>query len=138
MRPTILLVEPNAYVRHLLRHMIEDAGGDVEDAPDGATAIRYLSTNPRPDAIVVDPELPPPWNGTMVMNQVRFHPSWLSIPMIACSTKHERNDILRAKKLGAVGFVAKPNVRKEVLIPMLAKVLKRDRQLAEARAATGS
>ncbi len=53
----ILVIEDEAQMRKLLRQVLEDAGYEVEDAPDGLEGIRLYRENPA-DLIITDMIMP--------------------------------------------------------------------------------
>jgi CheY-like chemotaxis protein len=54
----ILVVDDEPDVRLLARVVLTQAGYDVEECLDGATALARILTDPRPDAVVLDVRMP--------------------------------------------------------------------------------
>lgn len=63
---TVLIADDDAETRHALRALLEDAGYDVLEAPDGATALGVLESSPRPLVALLDYRMPTV-NGTGVV-----------------------------------------------------------------------
>ncbi len=53
----ILVIEDEAQMRKLLRQVLEDAGYEVEEAPDGLEGVRLYRENPA-DLIITDMIMP--------------------------------------------------------------------------------
>jgi CheY-like chemotaxis protein len=63
---TVLIVDDNETIRHLVRHMFESAGFICEECKDGAEAVERASQI-KPDLIVLDYRMP-------VMNGIQAAP----------------------------------------------------------------
>ena len=62
----ILIAEDDADTRHALHSLLEDAGYDVIEAADGATALAVLESSPHPLVALLDYRMPA-LNGTGVV-----------------------------------------------------------------------
>lgn len=70
-RPLLLVVEDEALVRELIVVELEDAGYDVLQADDGATALRLLRENPAVAALFTDIRLPGDMTGWDIAERAR-------------------------------------------------------------------
>jgi two-component system, cell cycle sensor histidine kinase and response regulator CckA len=55
---TILVVEDEAPVRMLMKHILEQAGYDVSLASDGLEGLQWIANHPRIDLVVTDLSMP--------------------------------------------------------------------------------
>lgn len=72
---TILVVDDEATIRHLLDEVLEEAGYAVIGAHDGATGLKILQSDRRVDLLITDVGLPGGINGRQVADAARLlHP----------------------------------------------------------------
>jgi len=110
----VLVVEDDEMVRALLRSMLETAGYEVEELPNGVNASRLQEQNPF-DVVILD-ILMPEKDGFEIIQEFKI--KWPSLPMIAISGGgvYSPNDCLRlAKSFGAHRNFVKPVEREELL-----------------------
>ena len=116
--PFILVVEDDADVREMLRLLLEGDGYQVLGAEDGAVALRYLHTTPRPDCILLDIWMP--HMGGLAFRLVQQDtPDLAAIPVIAMSA-YRRGPWLDTE-LQAAAYLEKP-FTPEQLLALLAEV----------------
>ena len=118
----ILVIEDNDHLRRILSHMIEKAGAETVESEDCADALSRLQGGLMPAAVIVD-IMTPRLDGYALMEKMRDHPRWKTIPIVVCSARNAPEDIQKAMDLGAVEYVVKPNVTKETIIPALKRAL---------------
>lgn len=118
----ILVVEDSAHVRKILVHMIGMAGAEVFEAGDGGEAMARLSSGLMPEAVVLDLMMPGV-DGYALMMLMKQHPEWSRIPIVVCSARNQPSDIKKAKEFGASEYVVKPNIKRDVIISALTRVL---------------
>ncbi len=70
MRPRILVVEDDMMVREMVSEALRDAGFEVVEAPDGASALEVCSRGEL-DALLTDIRLPGPISGWDVAEKCR-------------------------------------------------------------------
>jgi DNA-binding response OmpR family regulator len=110
----VLVVEDDEMVRALLRSMLETAGYEVEELPNGVNASRLQEKNPF-DVIILD-ILMPEKDGFEIIQE--FKVKWPTLPIIAISGGgvYSPSDCLRlAKSFGADRNFIKPVERGELL-----------------------
>ena len=73
---------------------------------DGLEALNWLQTNPTPDLMITDVEMPNMDGLEFLEKLMRLHP--LPVIMISSHTLEGSAATLRALELGAVDFIAKP------------------------------
>jgi len=116
---TILLVEDNppdvAMVREAFPRL--DPKLRLQVVPDGEAALLYLSRAgpysdstlfPLPELILLDLSLPK-FDGFHVLEWVRTHPKFRTLPVIMLATSSYSGDIKRAYAFGANSFITKPS-----------------------------
>ncbi len=103
---TILLVEDDQDIRFLLSETVSDLGYDVLEAADGGTGLRR-AIEEHPDVILLDVMMPV-MDGFQVLAKLKEHAETHSMPVIMVSARGQEQDIMRAMRGGAWGFVIKP------------------------------
>jgi CheY-like chemotaxis protein len=102
----ILVIDDDAVQRILLNAVFRKQGLEVLQASNGQEGIR-LARDRRPDVIVSDINLPE-MDGFAVLDSLRKEPITASIPLILITANSDEADQLRAKELGASGYLPKP------------------------------
>ncbi|MGV3762400.1 response regulator [Parapedobacter sp.] len=103
---TVLIIEDNDDIRESTREILELAGYQVYEAPEGKTGVE-LALKHLPDVILCDimmPEL----DGFGVLFMLSKHPQAATIPFIFLTAKAERADMRKAMELGADDYLTKP------------------------------
>ena len=103
-RRRILLVDDDGAVRELLAEMFELEGLDVTAAASGEEALRALEQGPLPSLVVLDMNMPG-ISGAEVLQRVKEHPVWGSIPVAVISGTPQREFRLVSQP---DAFLAKP------------------------------
>jgi CheY-like chemotaxis protein len=111
----ILLVEDSAGDVRLTREALRDAKvrNNLHVATDGLEAMDFLSRHgehveaPRPDLILLDLNLPR-MSGREVLEQVKQHNIWKTIPVVILTTSAAEEDIIRSYQLHANCYITKP------------------------------
>lgn len=117
---TVLVVEDTFAVRRVVKKYVETEGYAVLEAEDGVQAIEAVSNN-QVDLILLDVMLPK-LDGFNVLKILRADPRYKKIPVILCTAKNQREDVILAKKLGASTYLVKP-FNRETLSSKMAEVL---------------
>lgn len=109
----ILLVEDNPLDLDLtLRAFkIQKLTNPIEVARDGEEALQYIprweAGEPKPLVILLDLHLPKV-NGLEVVQALKSHPEFKTIPVVILTTSAESTDVQAAYKLGANSYILKP------------------------------
>jgi CheY-like chemotaxis protein len=111
-RQSILVVEDHTSLLAGIRCILEIEGYTVFTATDGVQALQVMAEKVCPDLIVSDIAMPR-MDGYALLETIRAHPEWTLIPFIFLTAKMGKEDILRAKNLGAEGYIVKPFVFQE-------------------------
>ena len=102
-QPSVLVVDDDANIRHLMRLYLEKEGFDVREADRGDTAVEEFRRLP-PDLILLDVMLPG-MDGYQVLKAVRKSGN---IPVIMVTAKGETFDKVLCLELGAPGADREP------------------------------
>jgi CheY-like chemotaxis protein len=80
-------------------------------ARDGEEAVnmipRWEEGEPAPTLILLDLKLPR-LGGLEVLERLKHHPSFASIPVVVLTTSRDEGDVRRAYQLGANSYIVKP------------------------------
>jgi DNA-binding NarL/FixJ family response regulator len=102
----ILLIDDHALIRDALRGVLKELREEatVIEASDCRQAMRLLQSNPDLHLILLDLNLPDR-DGFVVLSELRTHHAAISV--VVLSAFNDRNNVLRALDLGALGFIPK-------------------------------
>ena len=109
---SVLIVDDNLLMRHLLREILSDGGhtalGEAKNGLEAPALVRDL----HPDVITLDLVMPgrpglPTLKHLMMVDK--------SLPVVVCSSFLNENHVIEALTLGAKGFIVKPFDRSAVL-----------------------
>jgi len=122
----VLVVDDSATARLLIVEALDASARrrgrtvQVREAADGFEALRQL---PRGvfDLVLTDVNMPT-LSGLELIRMIRSRPEQHRLPIIAISTEREPEDVQRAKKAGADGYLGKP-FEPETLDALLDEVL---------------
>lgn len=109
----ILVVDDEKNIILVLRMSLKKAGYEVITASDGLKAIE-LAQSHKPDLILLDILLPK-MNGFLVFEALKDDPKTEDIPVVFISAKAEKEDLERAKSMGAKDYLIKPIKQADLL-----------------------
>ena len=121
--PEVLIVDDDPDIRGLLGFALEDAGFDVREASDGATALAELEEK-APDCMVLDVMMPGV-DGFGVLRAMRQRQLARGTRVLLLTCKTEERDYLRGWELGAHEYLTKP-FDPDKLIDRLQELLRSD------------
>lgn len=102
----VLVADDKASSRELVRTILEHAGYAVEEAADGAEALRKVAEDP-PDLIILDLRMPA-LDGFAVMDELRKDARCAGLPVVALTASAMHGDEERARKAGFADYLTKP------------------------------
>lgn len=102
----ILVVEDDQDIRFLLVETLADMGYQVIEAGDGGAGLQK-AVDERPAVILLDVMMPV-MDGFQVLERLKDNPDTHPIPIIMVSAKGQEQDIMRAMRGGAWGYLIKP------------------------------
>ena len=117
----ILIADDRAPSRELIREILEMAGYQVAEAPDGAQALE-MAQQLSPDLILLDIEMPA-LNGFGVIEKLREDPRFAATPVVALTASAMQGDREKALQAGFTGYISKP-VRLAALRAEVARLLR--------------
>jgi two-component system phosphate regulon response regulator PhoB len=110
---TILLVEDDPDIRHLVSYKLAKGGFDVIEAADGPAGLREAQQH-TPDLVLLDVRMPR-MSGLDVCRELRARPATAAVPIIMLTARAHQADIEQAYAAGATGYVVKPFSPRELL-----------------------
>lgn len=120
--PSILLIEDEVDLQHVLEYNLKQAGYEVFSALRGQDGLR-LAVQVQPQLVLLDlmlPDIP----GTQVCRTLKSDPRTAAIPIIMLTARGEETDRVVGFELGADDYVVKPFSVRELLL-RLAAILRR-------------
>jgi len=130
-RTAVMVVEDDPDVRELLRYNLEQEGFAVDQAADGAEALRLIERRV-PELMILDLMLPG-MPGLDLCRKLRSTPATAAMPILILTAKGEEVDRILGLELGADDYVVKPFSPREV-IARIKGLLRRARAATEPRA----
>ncbi len=108
-KKSLLLIEDNALLSGLYQNAFEKAGFSVVFAHDGETGLS-LAREKKPDGIILD-LLMPGTDGYHVLSELKRDDATKGIKTIVLTTLIKKEDLARAKRLGAIDCLVKSELR---------------------------
>ena len=105
--PTILVIEKNANVRHLIREVLQRAGYRVVEAATIREVTEQLVLE-EPAAIILDCLLGGPGLGLDLLRELRATPRTRDLPVVITTGVPEPEIDARLRNCGATAFLFKP------------------------------
>ncbi|HSA54227.1 MAG TPA: ATPase, T2SS/T4P/T4SS family [Gemmatimonadaceae bacterium] len=105
-RQTVLLVEDEEPLRHVLRDLLEREGYTVVEAGDGIQALDELDRS-APDAVVLDLNLPR-LDGYGFLSHLRARAGTAHLPVLVLTARGDEDSEVRVFESGANDFITKP------------------------------
>jgi len=109
----ILLVEDNPVDLDLTLRAFaaKNISNSIEVARDGEEALKYFERwengEPKPIVILLDLKMPKV-NGLEVLQKLKSHPEFKTIPVVILTTSSESSDLESAYQLGVNSYIIKP------------------------------
>jgi FlaA1/EpsC-like NDP-sugar epimerase/ActR/RegA family two-component response regulator len=108
----ILVVDDETEILDRMCYLLRASGWNVSSATNGKDALESVKTS-RPDAIVLD-MLMPVMDGFQVVQSLKSHPDYQTIPILAATSLFSRKDRERCLAAGCDDYVAKPFTIKQL------------------------
>ncbi len=109
-RSRILVVDDDPVARELLRGMLERAGHEVREAPDGRAGLRDLYAA-SPDLVILDVEMPE-LDGWATLERIR---DLSDVPVLMLTARETELERVRGLRGGADDYVVKPFGHQELV-----------------------
>jgi two-component system, chemotaxis family, chemotaxis protein CheY len=102
-----LIVDDFSTMRRIVRGLLKEIGYvNAEEAEDGAVALNMLK-NAKFDFVVSDINMPV-MNGFELLSAVKADDTLKHLPVLMVTAEARKEDIVRAAKDGAAGYIVKP------------------------------
>ncbi len=102
-----LIVDDFSTMRRIVRGLLKEIGYiNAEEAEDGAVALKLLQ-NGKFDFVVSDINMPV-MNGFELLAAVKADDNLKHLPVLMVTAEARKEDIVRAAKDGAAGYIVKP------------------------------
>jgi two-component system, chemotaxis family, chemotaxis protein CheY len=103
----ILIVDDYSRMLRIIRGLLRQIGYEqVEEAPDGASALEKLRQ--RPFRLVIADWNMEPMSGLELLREVRADPALAALPFIMVTAEARAAKIAEAQRAGVNGFIIKP------------------------------
>jgi DNA-binding response OmpR family regulator len=106
----ILVVDDESDIRGLLRVLLERAGHEVVEAPDGNEALRVFYAR-QPELVILDVTMPG-LDGISTLQRIR---DLSDVPVMLLTARADELDKVRGLRSGADDYVTKPFGREELI-----------------------
>jgi twitching motility two-component system response regulator PilG len=116
-KKTVLVVEDRASLSQMLQFLFLSKGLNVQIAFNGKEALEKVSSL-APDLILLDIMMPQ-MDGFEVLEKLQENQETAGIPVIMLTARKSREDMQKAKDLGAVEYITKPFKAVEVVDKVL-------------------
>lgn len=118
-RIKIFIVEDDRMNRLVLEKMLKKSG-DITTAVDGKDTLKIIEKNNKSgklfDVMLFDINLPPPWDGTMLMHEIKERfPGYKNVPFIAQTAYAMAGDKDLYLDAGFNDYIPKPIIKTELL-----------------------
>ena len=110
---TILLVEDDPDIRHLVSYKLGKGGMTVIGVADGVAALREARAHP-PDLVLLDVRMPR-MSGIEVCRELRAGPLTADVPIILLTARARPQDLEQGYAAGATDYIVKPFSPRELL-----------------------
>ncbi|HPE34815.1 MAG TPA: sigma-54 dependent transcriptional regulator [Bacteroidales bacterium] len=107
----ILIIDDDDFIRKMLASVIQKAGFDVIEAPDGETGLKYVELK-NPDLVVTDFKMPGISGLEVLTELVRSHPE---LPVIMLTAYGDVSLTIKAIQSGAYDYIEKPIKNQELI-----------------------
>lgn len=104
--PTILVVDDHEEIREALAEILEEEGHEVVQAVDGLEALEMVATV-QLDVILLDIAMPG-MDGLETLRRLKDSPESSKLPVIMVTAQGDRQNMVKAVRMGVRDYVTKP------------------------------
>jgi two-component system chemotaxis response regulator CheY len=103
----VLVVDDYSTMRRIIRNLLAQIGfADVDEAPDGPTALRKLQTGGF--TLVISDWNMEPMTGLQLLQEVRGSAQLKDLPFIMVTAESKTDNVVAAKEAGVSNYIIKP------------------------------
>jgi two-component system chemotaxis response regulator CheY len=103
----VLVVDDYSTMRRIIRNLLAQIGfADVDEAPDGPTALRKLQTGGY--TLVISDWNMEPMTGLQLLQEVRGSDTLKALPFIMVTAESKTDNVVAAKAAGVSNYIIKP------------------------------
>ena len=113
-KPTVLVVEDNAELQQYIQLVLKEHY-QVALAENGQAALNRIDKNGHPDLIISDLMMPV-MDGYQFLEKLKDEPATQQIPVIMLTARAEKDDRLRALRMGVDDYLTKPFDEEELIV----------------------
>jgi two-component system phosphate regulon response regulator PhoB/two-component system alkaline phosphatase synthesis response regulator PhoP len=117
----VLVVEDDRFLTSAYRAKLSKSGYEVQMAGDGEEALTVLQQF-HPDIILLDLVMPRK-DGFATLEEIRQQSELKDIPVIVASNLGQKEDIDKARGLGATDFIIKSDLSMDDLVSKIERIL---------------
>jgi class 3 adenylate cyclase/CheY-like chemotaxis protein len=132
--PRVLIIEDSPTQAAQLALILEDAGFEVETAPDAEQGFARLARAPGSYALVLSDLNLPGDSGFDLCRRIKAEPGLDAIPVVVCTSEADPMNVLRGLQAGADGFMTKDR-EPPAIVASVKRALDRSAAAASAGAA---
>ena len=109
-RLRFLIVDPSATTRRILRNLLREIGPvQIDEAADSRSALAWLASTPC-DFLIAETQIPI-IDGFELVATVRRDPSRQTLPALLVTREANKDQVVRAARVGASGYIVRPLTR---------------------------
>lgn len=123
----VLVADDNPAIRRVECHVLKEAGFHPLEARNGQHVIEILERE-KVDVILLDIMMPL-MDGFTVCKTIKENARWNAIPVIMVSAKDNKDDIIRARMVGADDYILKPFTKETVSKKVRKALIPKDQRL---------
>ena len=106
--PRVLVVDDYATMRRIVRNLLQQIGfAEIDEAPDGATALSKLRDGTRYGLVISDWNMEP-MSGLQLLQEVRSDAQLKLMPFIMVTAESKVENVVAAKQAGVNNYIVKP------------------------------
>lgn len=118
--PKIMIVDDSMTVRQQVAAALSGAGFQVVEAVDGEDGLAQIAREKDLALVICDVNMPR-LNGLDMLDKLRAADATATLPVLMLTTEGQPEYVMRAKALGAKGWMVKP-VKPELLVSAVRKL----------------
>jgi len=117
----ILVAEDDKFLANAYRVKLSKANYEISLASDGEELLSIIDGF-GPDLLLLDLVMPKK-DGFSVLSELRQNPKWAKLPVIVASNLGQKEDIDKAKMLGASDYVVKSDLAMKDLVVKITSLI---------------